>query len=107
MKTVSVSFKLQCLVNEIMYVADKELNCVVPIEIDNVNIKLDRLSDKPDITYNGAFYDDNVTNAPEYEFTDNDINDWVFFAWEEAEKALTETISAMRKGEKVLCQKEI
>lgn len=89
-KMKNVSFELQCSVEDIMYVADKELNCVVPIEIDSVNIKLDRLSDKPNIIYNGVFCDDddNVTNAPEYEFTDNDINDWVFFTNKEAEKVL-------------------
>lgn len=83
-------FELYCLPDDIVYVADTHLNCVVPIEIDEIVISRIGLGEIPNVTYKGAFYEDHVSNSPEYEFDEQVFKESVFHTWEEAEQALRE-----------------
>lgn len=95
----SITADIQCDIDSVVFMVDKQLDTIVPIEIDTINITIDEYCLSPTVMYHGHYA---VGLRPEvkefkgtpnnyiryYNFRNSDINKSIFFALDKAEQAL-------------------
>lgn len=90
----SITADIQCDIDSVVFMVDKQLDTIVPIEIDTINIILDEYCLSPIVVYHGRYAVGlhpevrEFKDTPNYNFRNSDINKLIFFALDKAEQAL-------------------